>query len=809
MTVQYWHWVVLTVLSIVLISPSMAKAAWPPNAFDAVPICTEVGEQLFAQSVTDGAGGVITVWRDARGATLDIYVQRVDAAGNPLWTPNGVAICTAPGTQTKPIIVADGQGGAIVAWQDDRDVGVTGTDIYAQRVNSTGTPLWAADGVALCVAVDSQILPNFPSEGRGSSAIVSDTAGGAIVVWQDDRALAMTSTDIYAQRVSALGVPLWAVNGVALCAVAPMQFDPAIIQDGLGGAIATWVDNRSGTVTDIFAQRVSAGGAVAWLANGLPVAFFIAGEQSEPVIAADGVGGAIIAWEDNRVAATEIYATRLNPAGTITWGPNPICTAGDLQLNPAILSDGVGGAIIAWEDHRDLLWDVYAQRVGFTGAVQWTVNGVAITTILGGEGFPSLVSDGANGAILSWEDSRGDLYARRISAAGVPMWAADGVAVSSAQGSPGSENIVADGTGGAILAWLDDRRLATAIDVLAQRIDRYGYVGDPAASIEGVDDVPNDQGGRVKLSWNRSYLDQEPTVTIDNYRIWRSVPPGAFKISDSRSLETDPDLAATTGKLLVTTIVTTTYYWEYLATQTAAQLPGYSYVAATTGDSVAGSNPTTAFMIEARNLAGTLHWFSLPGSGYSVDNLAPGVPKPFTADYPNGVAALHWNPNMEVDFAEYRLHRGTIVDFVPGPGNFLQALADTGFVDSDGQFFYYKLSAVDLHGNESPFAQLVPPEVSGIADRAAFSLLGPFPNPATIGTTITFSLPGSGPISLIVLDARGRKVRTLRQGWFAPGKHVVSFDLHDDEGRKLASGVYLVRLEVAGKRLIRRLTTIQ
>jgi hypothetical protein len=93
-------------------------------------------------------------------------VRRVDAAGIPQWTANGVALCTVAREQSGPAIVTDGAGGAIVAWQDTRGGNY---DIYVQRVNASGVPQWTADGVALCTAINSQL----------SAALVSDAALGS------------------------------------------------------------------------------------------------------------------------------------------------------------------------------------------------------------------------------------------------------------------------------------------------------------------------------------------------------------------------------------------------------------------------------------------------------------------------------------------------------------------------------------------------------------------------------------------------------------------------------------------------------
>ena len=119
-------------------------------------------------------------------------------------------------------------------------------------MNAAGVPQWTADGVALCAAANSKYNPT----------IVSDGAGGAIVTWNDYRS---GNFDIYAQRVSAAGVPQWTADGVALCTAANSKNNPTIVSDGAGGAIVTWEDQRNGNY-DIYAQRVNAAGVPQWTA---------------------------------------------------------------------------------------------------------------------------------------------------------------------------------------------------------------------------------------------------------------------------------------------------------------------------------------------------------------------------------------------------------------------------------------------------------------------------------------------------------------------------------------------------------------
>jgi len=130
-------------------------AQWAANG---VTVCTAEGDQYAHRIVSDGAGGAIITWYDYRnGNTADIYAQRINASGVPEWTANGVAVCTAPNTQSAPTIINDGGGGAIIAWDDYRDG--SSSDIYAQYINAAGVMKWTANGIAVCTASNAQHFP--------------------------------------------------------------------------------------------------------------------------------------------------------------------------------------------------------------------------------------------------------------------------------------------------------------------------------------------------------------------------------------------------------------------------------------------------------------------------------------------------------------------------------------------------------------------------------------------------------------------------------------------------------------------------
>jgi hypothetical protein len=158
-----------------------------------------------------------------------------------------------------------------------------------------------------------------------------------------------------------------------------------------------------------------------------------------------------------------VFVQRVLADGSRPWGPNgvPICTLDSLQLMPALVSDGAGGAIITWFDGRGGTSDIYAQRVNASGVVQWTANGVPVSTAAQNQDGPTLVSDGAGGAIIVLTDTRNgpavDLYAQRINSAGVRQWSARDVALSTALNDQVQPRIVSDGSGGAIVTWFDYR----------------------------------------------------------------------------------------------------------------------------------------------------------------------------------------------------------------------------------------------------------------------------------------------------------------------------------------------------------------
>ncbi len=439
--------------------PLSAGAQWQ---FNGVPVSTAAHYQADPIIVTDGAGGAIIAWFDYRAGQYDIYAQRLNAAGVPQWTTDGVPLCTQPGNQITLSMVSDDAGGAVLTWYDARNSVGTGLDIYAQRVNGSGTPLWTADGVAVCEAAADQSDPFIVKSGVYY-----------VVTWFDYRNFGQA--DIYVQQLNSSGAVQWMADGVQLCGAAGHQFNPRLAGDQIGGAIVTWEDSRSGT-NDIYARLVDRFGVVQWTSGGVIVCN-AAAEQYEAQIVGDGAAGAIIAWYDWRGGAPDIYMQRIDYAGTSLWTANGvgICTAAGVQDTPSLVQDAGGGATVAWADRRNgANFDVYAQHVNNLGVPYFAANGVAVCTAGGNQLYPKIVRDPASAGIVVWFDQRSgnsDVYAQRLDYLdGSSLWTANGVVLCTEPHLQEKPDAVSDGSGGAIVAWRDLRG-GDYYDVYAERVN--------------------------------------------------------------------------------------------------------------------------------------------------------------------------------------------------------------------------------------------------------------------------------------------------------------------------------------------------
>jgi hypothetical protein len=408
-----------------------------------------------------------------------------------LWDEYGVPVTIAPEHQLGAVATEDGYGGALIVWWDWRNDPGFG-DIYGQRINSCGTTLWEENGILLATALNIYGEPTS----QGAPSIASDGAGGAVFVWEDNRNF---DGEIFAQRVSGMGDKMWEPDGVRISeSLWPGngKFNPQIASDGTGGAIITWWELRDGFNASVWAQRVKADGTVAWVVNGVPVAY--GGDivyAGYPKILSDGMGGAFIAWQDEREIngyGFRVYVQRLDSNGNPQWAVNgvkvspPIGQRDISMRGHSMISDGSGGTIIVWVDRRSSPENdsnIYVQRLNGSGEIQWQVDGVPVCTRQGDQYSPALATDGTGGAIIVWEDGPASppgsgqvwILAQRVNGVGEPLWKTDGMLLHTFYGM--DPEIISDGTGGAIIVWDSIKIISPDLhepNILAQHVNADG-----------------------------------------------------------------------------------------------------------------------------------------------------------------------------------------------------------------------------------------------------------------------------------------------------------------------------------------------
>ncbi len=185
-------------------------------------------------------------------------------------------------------------------------------------------------------------------------------------------------------------------------------------------------------------------------------------------------------------------------------------------------------------------------------------------------------------------------------------------------------------------------------------------------------------------------------------------------------------------------------------------------------------------------------WFSKVGTFSSCQPVAVAISS-FNASAKGDIVTLRgaFQSTLSIDVVNiYRAagNGGFVrIDAVPATGN------EFTYTDRVAAGNYrYQIGVVDRDGE-----YMSPIERVGVKALAA-SLAQNEPNPFNPQTTIRYTMPATGNVTINIYDASGRLVRSLLNGVKEAGSHNVTWNGTDNNNSPVSSGIYFYRL-TAGK----------
>jgi len=403
-------------------------------------------------------------------------------------------------------ITGDNSGGAIAFYQtwrmsDDHSL----VEFHAQIISPEGDFLWGEKGI---------LVGSGDADFYWTSDLyaVNDGSGGTFVMWREPLPEPPYHSQPHVAKIDSGGNVEWqrdipgveqaipdGSGGVIIaCAASVLKIDAEGNlpwgEDGVSldlGLFDIASDNSGGiiivsyAVGNISAQRVDSGGNILWQTGGVEVCGIRGGAAR---LVSDGSGGAIIAYEyytpcgdgSQGCCDLDIYAQRIDAEGDILWGPDgvPVCVEPLWwQYSPGIVADGAGGAIVFFVEEVGIC----ARRIDADGHKLWPED------VQVWEGaYLSVISDGSGGAVSVYYGGEGtNATAQRLDAAGRKLWGPEGTTLT-LRDLYGLGGVVSDGCGGVLISWSTVKFTGDEVSQVSYYVQRVDAEGNLPWGDEGI-----------------------------------------------------------------------------------------------------------------------------------------------------------------------------------------------------------------------------------------------------------------------------------------------------------------------------------
>lgn len=504
-------WCCLTIglaFLLVLATAFTAKAQWPIDPANPLPICIDPSYQKNLGIVSDGQGGYITLWTDNRLAAerYAIFGQRITAQGDFLWEANGRLLREVPGRSINTYGAARmSNNNFMIAYASGLDQFAADT-LYAMAFDVDGQPLWAQP----TLLAQPGLLPGGGTANGHFYPRMAQVLNGIFIGWGTNPIGA--ADYVHIARVLNDGTNLMPVQGVEVTTMNnSIVTGPWTFRHDLNGGLLLEERWGNGSGAPLYAMRVDSMGSELWPAL-LHVSANSTGLGYEWTTAVAPTARVNSIWANGYDLRMSIYDT----TGVLLNNSAPIdlCVHPDVQENPFVVQTADESTVF-WADNRASAGNgrqVFMQRFDATGTPLLASNGVLAMQMNGNLiGFPRAlaIGDGTHiVAMFSGVDQLGGtagFRAGRITSTGTNLWSDTTILAIPAKGPNGGNvyGLVPDGSGGVIAIWFnwEDDAIYTA------RIDGNGHLGpdDNTAMREqeyptGLTTFPNPTDDRVTIA---------------------------------------------------------------------------------------------------------------------------------------------------------------------------------------------------------------------------------------------------------------------------------------------------------------------